>query len=127
MTHWIIREWMNALAFPIFLCLSYRFLWVRIETPKGLPRRDAATALFVLCAGEALRGGWAWFALASQNKKWAIGPVVQNAWGIGVASIVLTIIGATCCLRVFKRSGNIGGSMSALIAAAIFLAISILL
>lgn len=116
MTHWIIREWMNAVTFALSLCLTIRFVRVRIKTPTTEPRYAAATALAVLCAGETVRAGWAWLALASQNKKWPIFILVQESYWVAIIATGLITTGAVCCIRVFsgKRHGGIGAFLLAI-------------
>lgn len=125
MTHWIIREWMNAVTLVLFLCLAVQFYRVRVTSPVKAPRREAATALCVLSIGEAMRSGWAWLALASQNKDWAIFGAVQGSWLAGVVAAGTILIGAVCCLRVFSGAHRSGFAAIAL--AAIFLSITMLL
>jgi hypothetical protein len=126
MTHWVIREWMNAVALALSLCMVWRFFWVIVDTPIGRPRRDAAIALFVVFSGESLRAGWAWLALASQNKRWPIAQFVQESWLVGVIAIGTIMVGAICCIRVFSDPDNTTGGLGAIAIAFIFLMISVL-
>lgn len=124
-THWVIREWMNAVTLALFICLFFRFWKVRRDSLPTEPRRPAATALMVLSFGEVLRSAWAWLALAAQNKQWEIFPLVQGWWIAGVAAAGLITVGAVCCIRVF--SGKRGGGLGAAVLAIAFLLITIAL
>ncbi len=106
MTHWIIREQMNAVLLALALCLTFRFGHVWYKTSRAFPKRDAAKALTVLCFGESIRAGWAWLALAAQNKNWQIFPYVQDSYWIGILAVSVITIGTLCCIRVFSEEGN---------------------
>lgn len=127
MTHWIVREWMNAITLALFLCLAWRFWRVRVEAPHDAPRRDAATALLVLSVGESVRSAWAWLALASQNKGWGVFETVQDAWAAGFVAAALILVGVVCCLRVFSSTRSHRGGVIAMGLAATFLAFTILI
>ena len=125
MTHWIVREWINAVMLALFLCLAWRFWRVRVTSPVTAPRRAAATALFVLSVGECIRSGWAWLALASKNKGWPIFPFVQSSYLIGVIAASVMLVGAVCCLRVFEGTHQSGAI--AFMIAVLFLTITIII
>lgn len=123
MTHWIAREWMNAITLALFMCLAIRFWRVRRDALPSEPRYSAATALMVLCIGETMRSAWAWLALASQNKKWPIFILVQESWWAAILATGLITVGAVCCIRVFSRKHH--GGIGAAVLAVLFLLITI--
>lgn len=126
MTHWIIREWMNAITLAVFLCLAWRFGWVMMDELATFRRRQAGTAIFVLSLGECVRSAWAWLALAAQNKGWAsVLEAVQEFYVAGIVATSIILIGGVCCLRV--SSGSYKSSALAIMLAATFLTITILI
>ena len=126
-TQWLIREWTNAVSLALFGCLTYRFARVALTTDKRHPRRNAAIALCALCLGETIRSLWAWTALASQNKQWAIFPIVREMWWAALLASALIIAGALCCIRVFSSENERHEQYGALILAALFLAFTMVI
>jgi len=106
----IAREVANSIIFPLCLCLCYVMARTWRDTIRNEPekrtKRDLVVGLFFLFLGEGLRSGWAWIALASNNRSLPVFEYISELYQVVVIAAAFILLGALCSIKALAAPGK---------------------
>lgn len=105
-----MREVMNAVIFPLSICLLYlmaRAWWDVIRSePEKQTKRVLIAGLFFIFLGETFRSGWAWMSLAAANRELEIFPYFRDAYVVLVLGTLAILAGSLLVIWALASPGK---------------------